>query len=225
MKKYESSCGSPTAMFNPNKLSVAEFQFIKTYVAAMKRDYDVLASVMHLMDPKKLGVRCIVQATDLAYELQNMQLDFEAGLREIAEHHTFKNAPAKPSPTTDEVADLFTLSFFKVVEKTPKGSKDDGLFSGEPDSWQQVFKSLQDASKHHKLKDMMSFYAKALFNLFPKLPPVFPKDDPLSFELPPGSFETHSSYEYDDDEDDDDWPEGDAGPNDWFYDGTDDDKN
>jgi hypothetical protein len=213
MSKYESSCGAPTAMFNPNKLSVAEFQFIKTYVAAMKRDYDVLASVMHLMDPKKLGVRCIVQATDLAYELQNMQLDFEAGLRKIVEHHTFKHAPSKPSPTTDEVADLFTLSFFKVVEKTSKGSKDDGLFSGEPNSWQQVFKSLQDASKHHKLKDMMSFYTKALFNLFPKLPPHMLNDSALYFELPSDSFEKHSSYEYDDDEE---WP-------DWFQDDTEDD--
>jgi hypothetical protein len=217
------SYGVPSAMFNPNKLSVAEFKFIKTYVAAMKRDYDVLASVLHLMDPEKVGVRCVVQATELAYRLQDLQFDFDAHLRDIAGRHKFRHMPAKPSPTTDEVADLFTLSFFKVVAKTSKGKTDDGLFSGEPDSWQQVFKSLQDANKHHKLKDMMSFYTKALFNLFPKLPPVFPKDDPLSFELPPGSFETHSSYEYD--EDDDDWPEGNAGPNDWFYDGTDDDNN
>jgi len=224
MKKYESSCGVPTAMFNPNKLSVAEFKFIKTYVAAMKRDYDVLASVLHLMDPEKMGVRCVVKATELAYSLQDLHFDFDAHLRDVASRQKFRHLPAKPSPTTDEVADLFTLSFFKVVAKTSKGKTDDGLFSGEPDSWQQVFKSLQEASNHHQLKNMMSFYTKALFNLFPKLPPVFPKDDPLSFELPPGSFETHSSYEYDDDEDDD-WPEGDAGPNDWFYEGTDDDNN
>ena len=98
------------------------------------------------------------------------------------------------------------------------------MFSGEPDSWQQVFKSLQDASKHHQLKNMMSFYTKALFNLFPKLPPAFQKDDPCYFELPPGSFEAHSSHEYDDD-DENDWPENEEGPNDWFYDGTDDDNN
>jgi hypothetical protein len=206
MNNYLPPIGGSSAMFNPNKLSVAEVKFIKTYVAAIKRDYDVLASVLHLMDPEKLGVQSIVQATDLAYELQELHLDFDAGLRNVAGRHKFRHMPAKPSPTTDEVADLFTLSFFKVVEKTSKGSKDDGLFSGEPDSWQQVFKSLQNASKHHKLKDMMSFYTKALFNLFPKLPPKYKDNDPLYFELPPGSFDTHSSYGYDDD---DEWPEDD----------------
>jgi len=191
-------------MFNPNRLSEAEVKFIKTYVSAMKRDYDVLASVLHLMDPEKLGVQCIVQATDLAYELQELHFDFDAGLRDVAGRHKFRHMPPKPSPTTDEVADLFTLSFFKVVETTSKGSTDDGLFSGEPNSWQEVFKSLQDASKHHKLKDMMSFYTKALFNLFPKLPPNLKDNDPLYFELPPGSFDTHSSYDYVDE-----WPEDD----------------
>ena len=202
-------------MFNPNKLSVVEIAFIKTYVAAMKRDYDVLSSVLHLMDPEKMGVRCIVQATDLAYALQELHFDFDAALRDVVSRRKFRHMPAKPSPTTDEVADLFTLSFFKVVEKTSKGSKDDGLFSGEPDSWQQVFKSLQDASKHHKLKDMMSFYTKAILDLFPKLPPNLLNDHQVYFDLPSNSFEKHSSYEYDD-ADDDDWP-------DWFQDGTEDD--
>jgi hypothetical protein len=62
---------------------------------------------------------------------------------------------------------------------------------------------------------MMSFYTKALFDLFPKLPPNSLHDNPLYFELPPDSFEKHSSYGYDD-PDDDDWP-------DWFQDGTEDD--
>ena len=202
-------------MLDPNKLSSAEIKFIKTYVSAMKRDYDVLTSVMHCMDPKKLGVPCIVQATNLAYDLQELQFDFDAGLREVAGKHKFKHAPAKPSPTTDETADLFTLSFFKVIEKTVKGSKDEGLFSGEPDSWQAIFKNLQDANQHHKLKDLMSFYTKSMFKLFPKLPHNDKYDDPLYFELPPGSFEPHSSYGSANDEDDE-WPDDDEEPNNWF---------
>lgn len=203
-------------MFNPNKLSISEVAFIKTYVSAMKRDYDVLSSVLHLTDPEKMGVQCIVQAADLAYDLQELHFDFEAGLRDVAGRHKFRHMPAKPSPTTDEVADLFTLSFFKVVAKTSNGNKDDGLFSGEPNSWQQVFESLQDASKHHKLKDMLSFYTKALFDLFPKLPPYLENNKQLYFDLPPNSFNKHSPYEYDDVDDDNDWP-------DWFQDGTEDD--
>ena len=206
-------------MLDQNKLSLTEIKFIKTYVSAMKRDYDVLTSVMHCMDPKKLGVPCIVQATDLAYDLQELQFDFDAGLREVAGRHKFKHAPAKPSPTTDETADLFTLSFFKVVEKTVKGSKDEGLFSGEPDSWQAVFKNLQDASQQHKLKDLMSFYTKAMFKFFPQLPQNDKYGDPLYFELPPGSFNTHSSYGSDNDEDDE-WLDDDEEPNNWFDDDT-----
>jgi hypothetical protein len=207
-------------MFDPNKLSMVEVKFIKTYVSAMKRDYDVLKTVMHCMDPEKLGIHCIVQATDLAYKLQELQFDFDAGLRDVASRHKFKHVLVKPSPTIDETADLFTLSFFKVIEKTVKGSKDEGLFSGEPDSWQAVFKSLQNANQHHKLKNLLSFYTKAMFKFFPKLPQNDKYDDPLPFELPPGSFNTHSSYDSDSDADDDEWPDDDEEPNNWFDDDT-----
>lgn len=215
MSKHSPFPGLPTAMFNPDKLTATEFKFIKAYVAAMKRDYDLLSSVMHLMDPEKLDVRCVVKATELAAKLDDLQFEFDARLRDVATAHRFRHVPAKPHPTTDAVADLFTLSFFKVVTKTTKGKSDNGMFSGEPDSWQQVFKNLQNANTHDQLTNMLSFYANSLFKMFPKFPGFL-------FDLPAGAFETHSSYGIDDngDDDDDEWVDDDDESDDdnWFYD-------
>lgn len=204
-------------LLDPNKLSVTEFKFIKTYVAAMRREYDVLTSVMHLMHPDHLAVQCVIQAAKLARKLCALQAEFDERLRGLAIASTFKTKPDKPSPTNDQLADLFTLSFFKIVLNTPKGKSDNGMFSGEPDSWKQVFQNLQNANKHQKLSGMLDFYKNALTNLFPNLPPFFSPGS-SDFKLPPNSFGPHFYFEYDkyadEDDDEDEWSDNDD--YDWF---------
>lgn len=226
MDKPSTFCGLPTTMFNPDKLSAAEFKFVKTYVAAMRRDYDVLTSVLDIMDPANLGVTCVVRAAELSYKLHDMQLEFDAQLRKISAARNVRKLSSPPHPTNEDLSELFTLSFFKVITKTNVGKSDDGLFSGEPDSWKQVFKNLQNANAHEKLAGMLSAHAKFLFKLLPKLP-GFMSDASPNTSLPPGSFIAHDFVkDINRDEDDEDgWDGGDVDDEldddeNWFSDNT-----
>jgi hypothetical protein len=109
-------------MFNPNNISKTEQHFIRTYVAAMKRDYHLLWSVLDLMSPANLGVKEVVPAARLARQLQQFQADFDGELLALQQKHRLKHKSlSPPEPTTEDLAELFTLSFFKVVTTTPKG--------------------------------------------------------------------------------------------------------
>jgi hypothetical protein len=154
-------------MFNPNNISKTEQHFIRTYVAAMKRDYQLLWSVLDLMNPAHLGVKEIVLAARLAKELQQLQADFDGELLALQKKHRLKHKSlSPPEPTTEDLAELFTLSFFKVVTKTPKGKKkDDGFFSGEPESWKEMAHTIQSIDVN-KLPKIIGAYIATLIKLF-----------------------------------------------------------
>lgn len=154
-------------MFNLNNISNAEQQFIRTYVAAMRRDYQLLWSVLDLMNPTNLGAKEIVPTARLARELRTLQAEFDGELMALQKKHRLKHrAIAPPPPTTEELAELFTLSFFKVITKTPKGEKkDDGWFSGEPESWKEMAHTVQSIDIN-KVPKIFSAYIAKLIKLF-----------------------------------------------------------
>lgn len=154
-------------MFNLNHVSKAEKQFIGTYVAAMKRDYHLLWSVIDLTNPTNLGIKDVVSAARVAKKLQALQSDFDGELLALQKKHRLKHkALDPPEPTMDALAELFTLSFFKVVTKTPTGQKkDDGWFSGEPESWKEMTHTIQSIDVN-TLPKIIGAYIAALIKLF-----------------------------------------------------------
>jgi hypothetical protein len=195
-------------MFNPNNISKTEQQFIRTYVAAMKRDYHLLWSVLDLMNPVNLGVKEVVLAARLARELQQLQASFDSELLALQKKHRLRHKSfSAPEPTVDDLAELFTLSFFKVVTTTPKGKKkDDGWFSGEPESWKEIAHTIQSIDVN-KLPQIISSYIATLMKVFKPFDYGDNlKDVPVNpyWQFPFGS--KNNTKQYDDDEyfDDDD---------------------
>lgn len=206
-------------MFNLNNVSKSEQQFIRTYVAAMKRDYHLLWSVLDLMNPTHLDVKEIVVAARLAKELQQLQADFDGELLALQKKHRLKHKSfSPPAPTMEDLAELFTLSFFKVVTTTPKGKKkDDGWFSGEPESWKEMAHTIQSIDVN-KLPKIIGSYIATLMKLFKPFDygPGMP-DVPVNpyWQLPYGAknnikpydeeeyFEDDEDVDYEDEDDED----------------------
>jgi hypothetical protein len=214
-------------MFDPNKITQVELAFIGAYVSAMKREYALLYSVLDLMDPRNLAVKDVVSAAKLALELQTMQKSFDESLHTIGTKHGSKLKSMTTAPSADELADLFTLSFFKLVSATPSGKKDDGWFSGEPGAMKKFFAALQNIEKQ-KLPQLLSPYLAAAFKLFAHNAKKYPlNDNPLNpwiVNLPPQTFKFkgHPLYEsdqedYEEDDEDED--------NDYYYQFGEDDDN
>lgn len=197
-------------MFNPNNISKTEQHFIRTYVAAMKRDYQLLWSVLDLMNPANLDVKEVVVAARLARELQQLQADFDGELLALQKKHTLAHKSlSPPEPTIEDLAELFTLSFFKVVTTTPKGKKkDDGWFSGEPESWKEMAHTIQSIDPN-KLPTIIGSYIATLMKLFkPFDSGTGLADAPVNpyWQLPYGNKNNSKQYdeiEYFDDDDDD----------------------
>ena len=200
-------------MFNPDKITPLELEFIRTYVTAMKREYALLYSVLDLMDPRNLAVRDVVSAAKMARELQFMHAEFDQSLHALSSKHSFSHKKTPASPTTDELADLFTLSFFKVISATPNGKQDDGWFSGEPGAMKKLFAALHNIEKQ-KLPSIISPFLSAAFKLFANQSKKYPLTDyppvPWQLNLPPQLFTFKGNFspadeddeEYDEDEDD-----------------------
>lgn len=207
-------------MVKLERMSPVERDFIRTYVSALRRDYYLVMSVVHLMHPDGLGVTDAAKATRIAVELQRMHAEFEAHLRILpAVEGFFKKVPAL-TPAVDDMAELFSLSFFKIFtsikhDKFTLNKKDAGWFSGNPDEWHQLFKQLESTEQQKPSTADMSVIG--LFSkFFPKLSlfknydqATTPTEDvPLNF-WPPGfkhkktEQEQHDPDEFLDDEYDD----------------------
>lgn len=157
-------------MLKPEHMSTAEKQFIRTYVAAMRRDFSLLTSVMEFMHPDRLAVNDAVKATNMAVELQHMHADFETTLHNLPSTSGRLRKVVPVGPSLDDLADLFTLSFFKVFtvlesDKLGEQKKDAGWFSGKPDEWHQLFKQLAETEPQSTKKQ------SPVFNMFSKFFP------------------------------------------------------
>ena len=190
-------------MFDPNKITQTEVEFIRVYVRAMRREYSLLRSVLVLMHPEQLDMRCVVAATKAAKELQDLHAEFEQTIAAISTKHGMPCKKISEMPSADELSELFTLSFFKVVSPTPYGKKDAGWFSGEPGTLSALFKSLAKLEKE-KLPNALATYFAAAFKLFSYGKNAYSLDD-----APPNHWHTsqqvfkfygHLEPQYDDDE-------------------------
>lgn len=197
-------------LFNKEQMSPDEWQFIRAYCYAVQRHYDLLQIIRVLMHPDWLGVKCPTTATRIAKELHNMQADCDSRLEEIGAKHAIKPFEKfKPKKAKAEnVAEVFTLSFFKIVDPHLKQAflanssapKHDGWSSGHPTDWQQTLKSLNEIYKQkvEQHEGPIGPFLQSLLKLFAALPNNSWVDDDAEDEVQTD----YSGYELDDYEDD-----------------------
>ena len=139
-----------------NDMAETETLFIRTYVRALHRDYDLLRIVFGVMSPDHLAVPDIVVATRVAVETEKLHARFEAQVEELGrKHQFFKKTPTTSWPAPAEIGALFMSSFFTVILKpveTAQGYKNAKWYSGDPKDWAAVFNKLDAA-------DIDSFFA------------------------------------------------------------------
>jgi hypothetical protein len=199
-------------------MSPEERKFVRLYVQAMRRDYVLLRSVIDLMNPHGLGVKNFVDAVRLALSLSDLEDVFETNLRRLQRKHGMNHRRISAGPTTDELADIFSLSFFKVIttEETDdeKVVNNAGWFSGKPTEWKKTFLMLQQLPKPeaaNSLPELLSDIFTAALKLFPfhankwQMPPDTKKI------WPPQNTGWPVDDEFEDEDDDDE------NPFDWFF--------
>ena len=151
-------------MLSLEQMSPAEVHFIRTYVAALRRDPELLQTVFELMHPDELGITDIVQATNMAAELSRMHDEFNCQLGALSNAKVVSVTVLSMAT----LSDLFSMSFFKLVkvlsqDNKPVSKQDIGWFSGEPKDWESTLKasmSVPDAesSPPKKLLDLLKKY-------------------------------------------------------------------
>jgi hypothetical protein len=137
-------------MFDKESMSPDEWQFIRSYCSSVQRHYELLQLVRVLMNPDWLGVKCPITASRLANSLGELQQDFCAKIENLG--HKKRTDKQDKGVKPEQIAEIFTLSFFKIVDPltkqvflTDKGvPKHDGWSSGHPTDWQYTVKSLQE---------------------------------------------------------------------------------
>jgi len=197
-------------MFNKDKMSPDEWQFIKAYCLTVKKYYDALTLIRALMHPDQLAVMCPVTASRLAlklYELQKEQCD---KIEALGTNKRKKFAADKISD--EDIADIFMISFFKLVDGetkkvlvTDKGlPSHDGWSSGHPADWQNTIKSLHEIHTANKLNKNVptSLFLDALLKLFAGMP----KNKSADWEKVESEeyVDWYDEYEEDDEDDEDD---------------------
>lgn len=155
-------------------MSREELRFVRLYVTGLKREYACVKSVCHLMHPAGLGVKNFIDAVNVARGLDAMQQEFDSRLAAVQKKNKMRRANVAPMPTTADIVDLFSLSFFKVatvVKESSQPSKvySDGWFSGKPDEWKKTLLLAKDAplSGGPTLPNLLSELFQAALKFFP----------------------------------------------------------
>lgn len=160
-------------MLSLAEMSPSEVQFIRLYITTLRREYALLKTVLDLMHPDNLGVKSFTDATKLALGLAEMQQDFDSKIRRIQRKNSMRTMYLPPSPSLDELANLFSLSFFKLVTTAdlPAGVKysNKGWFSGKPTEWKKTLWQYKDVPKDktNKLPDLLTDFFTAALKFFP----------------------------------------------------------
>jgi hypothetical protein len=217
-------------MFKKEDLSSVEYNFIRAYVGVLSRDYYLLRSVLQLMRPDDLAVPDVCTATQLAIKVARLHDEFEAQLHAITRHKDYRYKSIPAGPTTLEMADLLSLSFFSVsVATNPKKPPvNNGLFSGEPATLAMTIKQLQ------KMQDGLSGSSSVLdqfLKLLQAFPPVADENNIFAFwsnvsDMFKNISSAGNDYEPDDwdDYEDDDEDEEDEHDDDDYYEDDDDEE-
>lgn len=177
-------------MLKPEHMSVAEKQFIRTYVQAMRRDFALVESVMALMHPDQLALTDFIHAVNVALELRQMQAEFEATLANTPSLQPFIRKSLPAGPSLDDMADMFAMSFFKVFtvlenKKAWSKKQDAGWFSGQPEEWHKVFKELEITVEKSEKKQ------SPIFNMFSKFFPQLEMFKNFHLAQPPEDLPTN----------------------------------
>jgi hypothetical protein len=150
--------------------------FIKQYMYAAKRDFDVFGSMAQLMARGGLEVECAVRAARLSLELQEEQFIFDETIAELAEKNKNRiRGKLQPAVMSEEaLTQLVSISFFKVIDASgpPSPDSDKGWFSGHPADWRTVLQPgtlSMLAPKHNMWMGHNSFMSMlgAMFNIGP----------------------------------------------------------
>lgn len=152
-------------------MSSTEIQFIKLYVAAMRRNYFALQTVIDLMRPDNLNVASFYTAATIAVQMEHMADDFERRLFVWRKKHRPRLVNLAPTPSDDDLADLFSLSFFKLLQASPGAEKSaadaSGWFSGNPDDWQNSVSSYTNVQSKKVAAELNAALSKC-FSAFAK---------------------------------------------------------
>lgn len=97
---------------------------------------------MSIMSPTNLDIRSPVRAASIANQLRQLGQDFDAAIDKIKKTHAIKEKRVLHDEISflNALADIFALSFFKVVAVNAEDAEQvnlikDGWCSGEPASW------------------------------------------------------------------------------------------
>jgi len=210
--------------FDQTKMSPDERQFIRTYCIAIQRDYDLLQIIRGLLSSDGLSLTCAIRATELAKTIHGQQLFYCSKFAALGAKFvtSAKMAANKKDDTPIElVANIFTQSFFKLVDSETKKvlitdknlPSHDGWSSGHPADWQQMIKSMQEIHEQKLQTNQPSNSAlvNALLKLFFMLPPVLPikKWAEEEDDLEPSEYYEDDEEECDEEEYDEDDEESD----------------
>jgi hypothetical protein len=204
-----------------NHMSASEVAFIRVYVGALRRHYSALRTVVDIMNPDSLEVKDFYTATRVAVGMEELQADFETALHGLRKKHKLKHRRENTQPTTDDLVDLFELSFFKLVtaQKSVQNSKmivnsHDGWFSGKPEEWANTLKTCKNLppSEENLIPDLLSNCFNALAKFF-NAHSKFNKNG-LTKKIWPPAFDAP---------DIDDGVDNPENPFDWLFDNDDDD--
>lgn len=141
----------PSSYLNSD-ISPEERVFIVTYIRALRREFWRLHTVMSLMDDKLgLAITDVTRAVELTEAIDDMHGEFEYDLKQIATKFSPFRSKIKvvDMPTVDQLADLFTFSFFKLVSIEPLEplgppvKVDNGWSSGQPGTLQTALSLLE----------------------------------------------------------------------------------
>lgn len=153
-------------------MTPVEINFIKVYVTALKRHYAEISTVVDIMNPDNLGIKQFYEAACAAQQLTKMHDEFERKMAVVRRKHKIKMIAAAPYPSDEDLADLFSLSFFKLVtgpkdaaSKNAK-TKQHGWFSGQPEEWQKSVKSYKGVPD--AVGDELANLLSQCFNAFAK---------------------------------------------------------
>lgn len=200
------------ATLDKENMSPDEWQFIRAYCLSVQRYYDLLHLARALMHPDWLAVKCPTRASKLATQLFDMQQDFCKQIEALDRGVKPKKRKKDSGASAEQVAEVFTLSFFKIVDPatqkvflTDKGvPKHDGWSSGHPTDWQHTIRSLQEiyAQKAANNQGPGGLLLQALLKIFAALPGNTWSD--IDDDEDDDRDDTYGFGYFDDDEDDED---------------------
>lgn len=168
--------------FDVKKMSDDEWNFIRLYCSAVRQDYYLMQIICALLSPD-FDIKKVNEAVRFGLQLQEQQEQVVQQIYDVGEKYGHKR------PTTDNapyelIAEVFTKSFFKLIDSATKSvivldkkaTQHDGWSSGNPADWQSAIHDMQEihVQKLQSKSAAESILVSALFNLFSLLPKNFP---------------------------------------------------